>query len=208
MNKIAIAALALAALIGTPASAADMAVKAATKAPQAVAASAPVTSWAGFYIGGNAGGGVATANVYDPDCFFCNDSTLHIGFAELGGQAGYNWQIGHAVVGIEGELNWQSFKPTTGTIATVEVTNTKLDAFASLRLRAGLASDRTLAYVTFGPAWGHANSVSTQFTNASLTTIAEQATDKAWHGGIAAGAGIEYMLAPNWAVRGEYLYLD
>jgi opacity protein-like surface antigen len=151
---------------------------------------------------------VATPPPADPDCFFCNDSTLHGGFGEVGGQAGYNWQFGHAVVGVEGDLNWQSFNRTTGTIATVEVTNTKLDAFASVRLRAGLAVDHALAYVTFGPAWAHANSISTQFTDASLTTIAEQAIDKGWHGGIATGAGIEYMLAPNWAVRGEYLYVD
>ncbi len=204
MKTIVIAAVTLAALFGTPASAADM----ATKAPPPAYAPASLANWAGFYIGANAGGGVANANVYDPDCFFCNDSTLHGGFAELGGQGGYNWQFGHAIIGIEGDLNWQSFNRTSGVVATVEATTTKLDAFASVRLRAGMAFDRTLAYVTFGPAWGHANSVSTQFTNPSLTTIAEQATDKAWHGGIAAGAGIEYMLAPNWAVRGEYLYID
>ena len=203
MRKTVIATVALTALIGPRAVAADMAVK-APLAP----VPATLADWAGFYVGANAGGGFATANIYDPDCFFCNDSTLHGGFGEVGGQAGYNWQFGHAVVGIEGDLNWQSFNRTTGVIATTEITNTKLDAFASLRLRAGLALDRTLAYVTFGPAVGHANSASTQFTTPSLTTIADQATDKRWRGGLATGAGIQYRLTPNWAMRAEYLYVD
>jgi outer membrane immunogenic protein len=153
MNKIPIGFAAIVALSATPALAADMAVK----APPAIAA--PVASWAGFYIGGNAGGGIALADVFDPDCFFCNDSSLHGGFAEVGGQAGYNWQFGHAVVGVEGDLNWQSFRRSTGVIETDEITKARLDAFASLRLRAGLAFDRTFAYVTFGPAAARANSV-------------------------------------------------
>ena len=198
-TKTLIAAATLAALIGGPALAADMPIK----APSATVAPA-LTNWAGFYLGGNAGGGFATANVYDPDSFSANDSTLHRGFSEIGGQAGYNWQFGHALVGIEGDLNWQSLNPTTGLIQLSEITTTKLDAFASVRLRAGLALDRTLAYITFGPAFGHANSASIEF--ASPANL--QATDRRWHGGIAAGAGIEYMIAPNWAVRGEYLYLD
>jgi len=202
MTKIPIGIAAIVALTCTPALAADMAVK----APPAVAA--PAASWAGFYLGGNVGGGIATADVFDPDCFFCDNSALHGGFAEVGGQAGYNWQFGHAVVGVEGDLNWQSFRRSTGVIEGAEITTTKLDAFTSLRLRAGLAFDRTFAYVTFGPAWAHANSVSTQFTDATLTTIAQQANDHRWHDGIAAGAGLEYQVAPHWAVRGEYLHMD
>jgi hypothetical protein len=54
MNKIAGGIAAIAALIGAPAFAADMAVKAPPPAP------APVYSWTGWYVGGNLGyiGGV------------------------------------------------------------------------------------------------------------------------------------------------------
>lgn len=192
------------ALFATSVLAADMAVKALPPAP----AQALVANWAGFYIGGNTGGGMAVADVFDPDCSFCNDSSLHGGFAELGGQAGYNWQFGHAVVGLEGDLDWQNFRRHTGVIEAQEITDTKLDRLASVRLRAGLAYDRTLVYLTFGPAWAHANSVSTQYTSATLTAIANQAIDHRWHDGIAGGVGIEYQVAPNWALRGEYLHLD
>ena len=146
MRKTVIAIAALVALIGRGVSAADMAIK-ASPAPTP----APVANWAGFYIGANFGGGVATANIYDPDCFFCNDSTLHGGFGEFGGQAGYNWQFGHAVVGIEGDVNWQSFNRTTGLISTVEITKIRLDAFASLRLRRlGIGSNARLRHVWSG----------------------------------------------------------
>jgi outer membrane immunogenic protein len=52
MKRLATAIAAIA-LIGTPASAADMAVKAPPPAPPL----APVSTWAGWYIGLNAGGG-------------------------------------------------------------------------------------------------------------------------------------------------------
>jgi opacity protein-like surface antigen len=202
MTKTAMAAV-FAALMGTSAHAADM----PTKAPPSAPIPAVATNWAGFYIGGNAGGGVAIADFFDPDCFTCNDGALSGGFAVFGGQAGYNWQFGHAVVGIEGDLDWQSFRRGTGLIEGQELTTTKLDASASLRLRTGLAFDRTLAYLTFGPAWAHANSQSTLFNFPSIGSPS-QTTDRHWLDGIVAGAGIEYQIAPNWALRGEYLHLD
>ena len=56
MNRLATCAAAIAALvIGAPAFAADMAVKMPVKARPP--APAPVFSWTGFYVGGNAGYG-------------------------------------------------------------------------------------------------------------------------------------------------------
>src|SRR5262245_45494528 len=54
MRKLAIA-VAVTVLIGTPAFAADMAVKMPVKAPPP--APAPIYSWTGWYFGGNIGGG-------------------------------------------------------------------------------------------------------------------------------------------------------
>jgi outer membrane immunogenic protein len=59
MKKLLIARAALAALIGTPVLAADMAVK----APPAPVA--PVYSWAGFYLGVEGGGGWAKSRQTD-----------------------------------------------------------------------------------------------------------------------------------------------
>ena len=104
MKKLATAIAAIA-LIGTPAFAADMAVKAPPPPP-----SAPVYSWTGWYVGGNVGYGwgdartdiAGTATSFSEPTFFggfpsnfafagSNMAALHgvIG----GGQVGYNFQF-------------------------------------------------------------------------------------------------------------------
>jgi outer membrane immunogenic protein len=56
MNKIAIGVATIAAVVGAPALAADMPVKAPPRAP------APIYSWTGWYVGGNVGYGWGHAN--------------------------------------------------------------------------------------------------------------------------------------------------
>src|SRR5262249_53414154 len=103
MKKLAFVFFIGAGLIGTPAFAADMGVKAPPPAP------APVYNWTGWYVGGNAGFsfGIATAGVRyfaptaggSPTCGPAGHA-LCIGDSDnvqmngpLGGfQAGYNWQ--------------------------------------------------------------------------------------------------------------------
>jgi outer membrane immunogenic protein len=34
------------------------------------------------------------------------------------------------------------------------------------------------------------------------------APDSSFHAGIAAGAGLEYALTPNWILRGQYMHLS
>jgi outer membrane immunogenic protein len=109
MRKPTLLASAIAAtLAATPVLAADMAVK----APPAV----PVSSWTGFYVGGNVGYGWGHASGYlnDPSIdFFSGLGSLPTSFAEAlklrnptgGGQFGYNYQINpHWVVGVEADL--------------------------------------------------------------------------------------------------------
>jgi opacity protein-like surface antigen len=124
----------------------------------------PPANWAGFYIGANAGGGIAKSDFLD-DCFSCYDTTFHTGFGTVGGQLGYNRQWASTVLGLEGDLNWASAKESHAVgldihnHCCVGTANFQFDAFGSIRARAGLAVDQTLAYVTAGPAWGHFNSV-------------------------------------------------
>jgi opacity protein-like surface antigen len=197
-------------LIGTPALAADMAVKAPPPAP------APIYSWAGFYLGVNGGGGITSTEFFDPDCFSCADTKFQTPFGTVGGQLGYNWQWASTVLGLEGDLNWASAKDThsfaldDGNFAGTA--SFKFDAFGSVRARAGLAFDHTLVYVTAGPAWGHFNSVTTLGNTLvpgnPSPSVRDIATDDSWHWGFAAGAGVEYMLDPHWSLRVEYLFLD
>src|ERR1700728_2585837 len=78
MKIVTIGIAAIAAALCTPASAADMAVK----APQTVPESASVSGWSGFYVGGNAGYGW-----HDPTVSFsANDPAA--AFATCGGLVG------------------------------------------------------------------------------------------------------------------------
>jgi len=120
MKKL-VAVIAVAGLIGTPAFAADMAVKAPPPPP------APVYNWTGWYAGINFGGGWGTSNnatttvtplVDDFAQFFPGSSPsgstagANSGVAALnqsgligGGQFGYNWQFAPLwVLGFEADI--------------------------------------------------------------------------------------------------------
>ena len=104
MKKLLVAGAALAVLIGTPAFAADMALKAPPPPP------APIFSWTGFYIGGELGGAWANGHVTD-SLFGLDASSSHDGW--LGGAVvGYNYQTSNVVFGIEADFDWTSLNAT------------------------------------------------------------------------------------------------
>jgi outer membrane immunogenic protein len=179
------------------------------KAPMMVP---PAPTWAGFYIGINGGGGIAQGDILDPECYSCASTTIHAGFGTIGGQLGVNWQFSNLVLGLEGDLNWVSANKSVGYAlddSNLAGTATfKMDAFASFRGRAGLAVDRTLIYVTGGPAWGHFNSSAVLGDQSIPPVVAGTAFDHEWRFGVAAGAGVEFMVTSNWILRGEFLVLD
>src|SRR6266705_2342418 len=99
MKRLATYVFVVAGLIGTPAFAADMAVKAPPPAP------APVYNWTGWYIGGNLGASFGRVKVdfnADPVALgggaiiipgFGQSDTLYPSGFIGGGQIGYNWQL-------------------------------------------------------------------------------------------------------------------
>ena len=164
----------------------------------------PVFTWTGFYIGVNAGaawvghdgcsrlydysGGVYTpVTDYTPNCNNNNNNAGFIG----GGQAGYNWQIGALVLGLEGDIDWVGQagnrnydysmygSPYRISSHVYEVDN---DAFhfnggnsgnvvGTIRGRLGFALDRALFYVTGGAAFrGSGNDGSLAVTSTSIVT--------------------------------------
>ncbi len=111
--------IAVSALIGTPAFAADMAVKAPPSPPPA-----PVYNWTGFYVGGNIGasfgraktdfnvapvtgqitGGVNDGGRFEIPGFGFSNNLYPDGFIG-GGQIGYNWQFSPIwIVGLEADF--------------------------------------------------------------------------------------------------------
>jgi outer membrane immunogenic protein len=199
-------AVAVAGLIGTPAFAADLAVKAPPPPPP------PPFSWTGFYIGGHVGAGVLL------DTGFVEET--HVGVraatpapadqhgigALAGGQIGANYQVGMLVLGIEGEGFWSDMRNrtnffdigSTSPFATAHVKN-KWDADVAGRF--GLAIDRALIYRKAGWVWGWFD---WDFASIPpvLTTHGSATLD-----GLLIGVGLEYAFAPNWTAKFEYDYL-
>ena len=190
MKKILLASAALIALTGA-ASAADLAARPYTKAPMAVAS---VYNWSGFYLGVVGGGAWEAAS---------GDPKMKGGF--VGGTAGYNWQTGNVVFGVEADGTWADVSASV-TGATVvpgfgvatATASSKTDAMGTVRGRIGYAVNNVLFYGTGGYAW-----IDNKIT---LSALGVSVSDSKWHSGWTVGAGVEAFFAPNWSIKGEYLY--
>jgi outer membrane immunogenic protein len=215
------------------ASAADLAPR-YTKAPPPMVVA---YNWSGWYVGGNAGwvgsssntltnvgtdqsnGGLGNAlNVIGsiPQSFRLRTN----GF--IGGiQAGYNWQVSNWVFGLEGDFDGVSAKSSAtfifpGSVLSVPLSTNysrELDWLATFRGRAGIAvAPQFLLYATGGLAVGETK-LSNQFVCATCappasTQTGTSATNDKTSAGWTAGAGGEWMFAPNWSAKLEYLYVD
>jgi outer membrane immunogenic protein len=200
MKKLLSAAV-LAAATSVSAHAADMAAMPYKAAPMPQSA----YSWTGLYIGGNAGGGIANSEHNDPDCFTCSNTKFQEAFGMVGIGAGYNYQFGYTVLGIEGDYNWANVDKTKSLAlddGTGSTTQFRMSEFATLRARGGLALDRTLIYATAGVAFAHVQNTTVLFGGE------EQASEDKWKTGLAVGGGVEFALAQNWTLKGEYLLMQ
>jgi outer membrane immunogenic protein len=183
MKKILLASVALFVFAGA-ASAADLPVRAAPPAP--IIAAVPVFTWTGFYVGVNAGYGwnandsITVGGV----TFDLDDEGGFVG----GAQAGYNYQIGSFVVGLEGDIQYADFGGDDrfdfdGDGILDDDFNTS-DWFGTVRARAGVAFDRALIYATGGFAFAD---------NATGWTV---------------GGGLEYAFTNNLSAKIEGLYVN
>jgi outer membrane immunogenic protein len=179
MSRFVVAALALSAAgLTTSAGAADFY---GSRAPNTLPQSLyRPDSWAGPYLGVNLGyawGSVA------------NNPTKPSGF--VGGvQAGYNWQSGSFVFGLEGDIQ------ATGAEETFAPWKFSNPWFGTVRGRAGFAFNNVMFFGTGGLAFGE--------LRATTFGLSESHTNAGW----TLGAGAEIGLAPNWSAKIEYLYVD
>ena len=183
MKKILLASVALFGFAGA-ASAADLPVRSAPPAP--IVAAVPVFTWTGFYVGVNAGYGWNTNDSITVGGlrFDLDDDGGFVG----GAQAGYNYQIGSFVVGLEGDIQYADFGGDDrfdfdgDGILDGDFNNS--DWFGTVRARAGVAFDRALIYATGGFAF------------------ADDAT------GWTVGGGLEYAFTNNLSAKIEGLYVN
>jgi outer membrane immunogenic protein len=149
----------------------------------------------------------------------CPDDNGFIG----GGQIGYNWQFTNWVAGFETDLqgasnnnNQDSITNTTTFLflgvpitPTGTITSSKdLRWLGTVRGRLGfLAAPSFLVYGTGGLAYGKVEATTTisediSFGNPTIGSFSDTRT------GWTVGGGVEWMFAPNWSVKAEYLYYD
>jgi outer membrane immunogenic protein len=131
-----------------------------------------------------------------------SDSTGVEGSVRLG----YDMQFGSFVIGAVGEVSATDVRDSVTSFSTTPaayVFTRQMDNMAALRLRAGYAAGPALLYVTGGGAIAKVrNSFRTTNTANSFTeTVNDDEAD-----GYQVGAGLEWRLAPNLSVTGEYLY--
>jgi len=208
------------------------------EAPVYVPPPPPPPLWTGFYIGLNLGGGWAANggnNSYlpyadttygvgavpysgaSPNLFFLpggGTTGNNTGGVVGGGQVGYNFQFGNSfVVGAEADIQGTSItggnqgnyaglytspypKSSTGLLtplATGNGGNLSLPWFGTVRGRAGyLVTPTLLLYGTAGFAYG------------GVDVFQRSNTSTGW----TAGGGAEWLFAPHWSAKVEYLYVD
>ncbi|MCB6177012.1 outer membrane beta-barrel protein [Rhodobacter sp. Har01] len=143
--------------------------------PEVAPMPAPVMSssadWSGFYAGAQLGFADVGSNGGGLD-----------GDGMLGGvHAGYRWDLGNTVLGVEGDFDTADIELGGGAGS--------LDSVSRLKLIGGADLGRTLIYATGGMAW------------AKATVGAADLSDN----GYFLGAGMDYALTDRWSVGGEVL---
>jgi outer membrane immunogenic protein len=202
-------AIAVGAIFGIgAASAADMPVK-ARPAPAPVD---PAYDWSGFYVGLNGGYGWQD---HRPDITVMNQfGTLATtpglqasgGFG--GGQAGYNWQRGWVVFGLEGDIEGASIRDGFNRLVDIAGDNVNasrnISWFGTVRGRFGFAVKNFLFYGTGGFAFGGVQNTLLVSNGGLAANLNSNSTQT----GYTAGAGAEYAFNRSWSVKAEYQYIN
>ena len=230
LKGVAIAALTAASTMA--AQAADLPTR--KEAPPPVFVPPPFT-WTGFYVGANIGGiwssGSRSLTFFNPAtaAFLSGYEPGGLGSNRAGviggGQAGYNWQTGAFVLGVETDFDGTSLGKSTnfnslpfagtgiptGLLGDSLFVHAKanLDWLGTTRARLGFVAtpdNRLMIYATGGVAYagGSANFSVYDASNNFLLTGNPSSSRVGW----TVGAGAEYALTNNWTIRGEYLYVD
>lgn len=167
-------------------------------------ASAATADWSGLYAGLNAGGADGASYVHNPLGGLQFDINNHPNAKGLlvGGQAGYNFQDGRWVFGVEAMADFASL---TGTATCLSGRKTsarckpEINGLGTLAARIGFADGANLFYAKAGGAWMDEFESLLIFRDPPLNS-----NDRVTRLGWTAGAGLEHKIAPNWSVKFEY----
>lgn len=169
----------------------------------------PLYDWSGAYVGLQAGYSKNHQDFADRgygedegDYYFLDERvSAFVG----GGHAGYNFQRGRFVYGVEGDLEYDSTDNTAEFPMEDWGYHAKTGLQGSARVRLGYAFDRSLIYATAGLAIGEfsyrafCDWCDVPSVSGSMSQV---------HVGWTAGAGWQYALNDRLSVRAEYRYTD
>ncbi len=185
--------------------------------------------WQGFYFGGHIGGVTRDEALLDAlgldgaeggSVIINNEVRVDVdvdddasGFAG-GIHAGYNFQKGNLVYGIEGDITWTDSEESIGVAITdleddVTVNGSlslNMNYLASLRGRLGYATNTTLVYVTGGIAWTELELEASLGASAGDIAVGISDSESETFTGYVIGGGAEYKFTDNLSMRGEVLH--
>jgi outer membrane immunogenic protein len=189
MKQVLAGCLALGVLVLAPrANAADLSLAPLYKAPPSQFS--PAYNWTGFYLGLNGGGGWGASH-------WQGIGRAELSGGQVGGTAGYNWQIGQGVIGLESDVDWSHMQGSVACPTLVGTCSASQTWLSTVRGRAGLAFGGVLPYVTGGLAVGNIQANAPGLPGGTNTNT-----------GWTVGGGIEFALPGNWTAKAEYLHVD
>lgn len=169
--------------------------------------------WSGFYVGLHAGGGWGTVDWKSADGAFASILTQDFpgsgssAGSIVGGQLGFNHQVGSMVIGGEIDASWSNLDgyakcATLNAPPDSFTCHTRVDALGTFAGRFGWTSGNLLVYGKTGAAW--ASEKHDLYRNDTPGVFAGDSAR--W--GYMLGSGFEYAFSPAWSGRFEYNYLD
>jgi outer membrane immunogenic protein len=186
----------LASSMPAPVAAADLSIAPIYKSPPT-----PIATWTGSYVGISGGGSWGDAVVRDDVTGADQTPRIDLGGGIIGLTSGINLQNGNLLLGFESDT---SFTDKNGTVAEFapngafsnEVKERWLSTF---RGRLGYAHDNWLLYATAGGALANVQN--------SIIGPPGVISERHWHWGWTAGAGLEVKFSQDWSAKIEYLYV-
>ena len=172
----------------------------------------PVFDWSGFYVGGTVGafdGGVDADNLLIDGNLVVLHPPLLLDLKNvpaIGATAGANLQMGHFVLGVEGNVNWlngRAVDDRSGDPIAI-VVSTDLKQLATLRGRAGVAFENILFFATAGVAVAQTDGHLSDIYRRGTYAYSDPQTFLGW----VAGGGVEVGLTERVSLKAEALYHD
>jgi outer membrane immunogenic protein len=178
--------------------------------PVAVApSSAAAGDWSGFYAGGFAGLAYSLTDNTDYAEFLSLDAPDSEGvFGQIGLTAGYNWQRGSLVYGVEADVSTggeaeQIANDGSSDGGTSFLFASEANYIATIRGRAGLAVDDTVLFLSAGVSLSDLEhrSLGSNETDGPFAIVTVDAPNL----GLALGGGVEHRITDALSLKADYL---